>query len=273
MERFIRTVHRDDDIFLMTFSNRPELQQDFTSDRDLLARALRRVRTGGGTALYDALELGLRKIKHGTQDKKAILLLTDGQDTSSETTLDETQLAIRESELLVYSLGISPSGATLSERRPFPDPTGPTGPGPSRGPSRGGGISLPFPTIPGIPVPGNPGGGTRIPGRRPAFPEPAPAPQGRTRVQIGDDTVDMNVLDSFADASGGKAWLLSGNWSDNRGSEIQRVLDEIASELRNQYSIGYYPPHDLKDGKWHRIEIRAKNRRYHVRARKEYFGK
>ena len=78
----------------------------------------------------------------------------------------------------------------------------------------------------------------------------------------------MNVLDSFADASGGKAWLLSGNWTDNRGSEIQNVLDEIASELRNQYSIGYYPSHDLNDGKWHRIEIRAKDRHYHVRSRK-----
>src|SRR5262245_47038765 len=56
VERFIRTIHRDDDIFLMTFSNRPELLQDFTNDREKLARALRRVRVSGGTALYDALE-------------------------------------------------------------------------------------------------------------------------------------------------------------------------------------------------------------------------
>jgi Ca-activated chloride channel family protein len=82
----------------------------------------------------------------------------------------------------------------------------------------------------------------------------------------------MNVLDSFADASGGKAWLLSGNWMDNRGSEIQNILDEIASELRSQYSIGYYPNHPLNDGKWHRIDIRTKNKHYYVRARKEYFG-
>jgi Ca-activated chloride channel family protein len=92
-------------------------------------------------------------------------------------------------------------------------------------------------------------------------------------VQVGQDTVDMNVLDSFADASGGKSWLLSGSWTDNRGKEIDDVLDEIASELRNQYSIGYYPPHDMKDGKWHRIQIRTKNKHYLVRARKEYFGK
>lgn len=271
VERFIRTVHRDDDIFLLTFANRPELQQDFTDDRDKLARALRRVSVGGGTALYDALELSLRKIKHGIQDKKAVLLLTDGEDTSSETTFDETLTAIRESELLVYSLGISPSGGALTERTPFPVPT--NDPNGRRGPTSGGTIGIPFPTIPNFPIPQIPGGGgpTRTPGRFPAFPEPQ-RQGGNTRVQAGADTVDMKVLDDFADASGGKAWLLSGNWTDNRGREIQDALDEIAAELRNQYNIGYYPSHDLKDGKWHRIEIRTKDKRYRVRARKEYFG-
>ena len=266
VERFIRSVHREDDIFLMTFSNRPDLLQDFTDDREKLGRALRRVSVGGGTALYDALDLSLRKIKHGIQDKKAILLLTDGEDTTSESTFNDAETAVRESELLVYCLGISPSGSPLTERNPYP--TGPTGPTGRRDPRTGGGpIGLPFPTIPGIPIPG--GGGPRFPGRFPAFPEPQ-----RPRVQVGgQDTVDMQVLEAFATASGGKAWLLSGSWTENRGSEIQNVLDEIAAELRNQYSIGYYPPHDLKDGKWHRIEIRAKNKRYHVRARKEYFGK
>src|SRR5499426_1584210 len=128
VERFIRSVHREDDIFLMTFSNRPELLQDFTDDRDKLARALRRVVVGGGTALYDALDLSLRKIKHGIQDKKAILLLTDGEDTTSESTFNDAETSVRESELLVYCLGISPSGGPLSERNPYPGgPTGPTG--------------------------------------------------------------------------------------------------------------------------------------------------
>lgn len=270
VERFIRTVHQDDDIFLMTFSGRPQLQQDFTDDREKLARALRRVTVGGGTALYDALELSLQKIKQGIQDKKAILLLTDGQDTSSEATFEDARTTVRESELLVYALGISPSGRALSERSPIPSPIpgGPSDPNGRRGPT-GGTIGIPFPW----PIPGIPGGGTgpRIPGRIPAFPE-SQRP-GRTTVQIGQDSVDMRVLETFADASGGKAWLLSGNWTDNRGSEIEDVLDQIAAELRNQYSIGYYPPHNLNDGKWHRIQIRTKDRRYHVRARKEYFGR
>src|SRR6266480_3619354 len=94
VERFIRSIHRDDDIFLMTFANRPDLRQDFTNDRERLARALNHVMVGGGTALYDALELSLRKVKHGIQDKKAILLITDGEDTSSETTFEEAERAV-----------------------------------------------------------------------------------------------------------------------------------------------------------------------------------
>jgi len=55
------------------------------------------------------------------------------------------------------------------------------------------------------------------------------------------ESVDMDVLHAFADSSGGKAWLVSGK-KDSRTNQIQEALDEIASELRNQYSIGYYPP-------------------------------
>src|SRR5207244_8041247 len=132
-----------------------------TDDRERLARALRRGTVGGGTALYDALYDGLRKIKRGTHDKKAILLLTDGEDTSSENTFEETERSVRESEILVYCLGISPSGSPLTERNPLPIPGGPTGPnGPNgrRGPTNPGpAIGFPFPTIPGIPIPGIPG--------------------------------------------------------------------------------------------------------------------
>jgi Ca-activated chloride channel homolog len=82
----------------------------------------------------------------------------------------------------------------------------------------------------------------------------------------------MNVLNAFADVSGGKAWLLSGNWTEGRVNQIDQIMDEIAAELRNQYTIGYYPDHTFADGKWHRIEIRMKNPKYKVRTRKEYFG-
>jgi Ca-activated chloride channel family protein len=248
VERFTRMIHEDDDIFLMTFADTPRLRQDFTDDRQAFAAALRQLRVAGGTALYDALAEGLRKVRTGKHSKKAILLITDGQDTSSYLDFDRAASHVRESEILVYALGIAPSFEAMSERVPVP--TGPrTGPSTRRRPRI---------NIPGIP--GIPDWPFELQQRR----RPAPGSQA------GMDTVDMDVLNAFADASGGKAWLLSSN--TDRNNRMQDALDEIADELRNQYSIGYYPPHPLKDGKWHRIEIRTTNPRYNVRARKDYFG-
>ena len=59
----------------------------------------------------------------------------------------------------------------------------------------------------------------------------------------------------------------------NKFDKLREAFDQIANELRSQYSIGYYPTHTLQDGKWHRIEVKMKNPHYHVRSRKEYFGK
>jgi Ca-activated chloride channel family protein len=108
VDRFIRQIHEDDEAFLITFSGEPVLRQDFTADRDKLSQALRRIPATGGTALYDALTTALLKIRSGRHNKRALLVITDGQDTSSAAKLDEVLQRIRESQLLVYPVGISP---------------------------------------------------------------------------------------------------------------------------------------------------------------------
>src|SRR5438034_6100809 len=108
VERFTRRVHENDEIFLITFSGQTVLRQDFTADREKLGQALRHLNATGGTALYDALSEGLAKIRTGRHHKQAILVITDGQDTASSAKFDEVLQSIRESELLVYPIGISP---------------------------------------------------------------------------------------------------------------------------------------------------------------------
>jgi Ca-activated chloride channel family protein len=139
IERFIGTLHEDDDVFVMTFSGNVALLQDLTSDRQELSRALRRVRAVGGTALYDALSEGLAKVYEGRHDKRAVLLLTDGDDTSSDLEFEETLEAVRKSELLVYPLGIDPTRfGDPSEHVTFDWPLSPIPGAPGLGKSAGG---------------------------------------------------------------------------------------------------------------------------------------
>jgi Ca-activated chloride channel family protein len=107
VERFSRRIHQNDEIFLITFSGRAVLRQDFTDDREKLSQALRHVNATGGTALYDALNEGVAKVRSGRHTKRAILLITDGQDTASTAKLEDVLLSIRESDLLIYPVGIS----------------------------------------------------------------------------------------------------------------------------------------------------------------------
>jgi VWFA-related protein len=266
IDRFLQTLEPDDDIFLMSFAGGVRLEQDFTNDRKKLASALRRVHLSNGTALYDAVEKSLRKVRDGHHEKKAILLVTDGEDTASLNSLDEALRNVRSSEVLVYCLGISPGAfGSVTTRGPYPQPGqgGPTG-GPTGipgGGTNGGRTNGSVITLPGgiqIPLPGN--------GRR-QFPSGNPGGGGG-----GLDSVDMSVLNSIANASGGKAWLITSNSVNGGNSQLDNALDEISSELRSQYTIGYHPAHLMNDGKWHRVDVQMKNSRYNVRSRKEYFG-
>lgn len=250
VDRFLRDIHPEDDIFLMTFDTSVRVRQDFTSNRDKLWDALDKIRLSSGTALYDAVVDGAEKVRKGKHTKKAILLISDGVDTTSDRDASFARIAVRESEVLVYALGISADAnvrAPMTERSPIPS-------GGTRTPLPIPGVTSP--TIP-IPMPG--------PGRR-QFPGGGTTGGNRTSM----DTVDMDILETFAEASGGRAWLIT---PDTRRNRLQDALDEIAEELRSQYSLGYYPAHSLSDGKWHRIELTLKNFDYHIRYKRDYLGK
>src|SRR6185503_6485805 len=94
VDRFLRGIHADDDIFLMTFDTSVKVRQDFTSDRDKLSKALDDVGLSSGTSLYDGVIDGLDKLRKGKYPKKAILLITDGLDTTSQSGFDRTRIAV-----------------------------------------------------------------------------------------------------------------------------------------------------------------------------------
>jgi len=265
IDHFLQTLEPEDDIFLMSFAGGVKLEQDFTSDRRKLTSSLRRVQLSSGTSLYDAVEKSLRKVREGQHEKKAILLVTDGVDTTSLISFDEALRSVRVSEVLVYCLGISPGGfSRVPTRSPSPPVSQPGqgGPtigipgGPTGGPTNGSVITLPGGIQ--IPLPG--------PSRR-QFPTGNPGGGGSNL-----DSVDMKVLNSIASSSGGKAWLITSNSVNGTNPQLENALDEISAELRSQYTIGYHPTHPLNDGKWHRVEVRMKDPRYTARSRKEYFG-
>lgn len=101
----IRASKPDDEFFVIAFNERPDLLQDFSSDRKLLQESLKGVQAGGSTALYDAIYTGLKHLQRGQHDKKALLVVTDGADNSSTATLKNLLQFIREEHVTIYVVG------------------------------------------------------------------------------------------------------------------------------------------------------------------------
>ena len=123
LDRFLyELLDRDDEIFLYRFSDQPTLLQGWTSDRQQLTRALGRISPNGGTAMYDGVAEAIPLAETGRHRKKAIVVISDGNDTSSQTTVSELRQLIRESEVMVYAIGIDGESETPFRRPPQTQP-------------------------------------------------------------------------------------------------------------------------------------------------------
>ena len=228
-------LDKEDEIFLYRFSNYPVLLQGWTTDRQLLGRVIDRVTPNGGTAMYDAVAEAVPLAQEGQFRKKAIVVISDGNDTGSQTTIRELKQQIRESEVLVYAIGIDGvSEAPTYRRAPQPQPR----------------LPIPFP----FPVPGR--GGRR-------FPLMLGAQGGSWRITPGDDRVNIAALRDMTDDSGGRTEVIR----DAR--DLNPATASVADELSKQYYLGYQASGN-KDGRWHTIRVEVRSGRYTVRARKGY---
>ncbi len=102
---FIRASNSQDQVFLIGFNEQVELIQDYTIDIDEVADALDNIVVTGGTALYDAIYIGVQKAQAGTKPKKAIVVITDGEDRDSYYKLDELVAKVQESDVQVFCVG------------------------------------------------------------------------------------------------------------------------------------------------------------------------
>lgn len=249
VDRFLTTLLApEDEIFFYKFSNFPELLQDWTTDRQRLSRAIRRINAGGGTAMLDALAESVPLAQTGQHRKRAILLISDGNDTDSQSSQSEVKQLIRESEVMVYAIGIDGQGETTfnppvtrqpPSRPPFPSPF----PG-GRRPRGPGGVGLP---------------------QLPQFQWPFPPQGGTTIRRAADDRVNAHALREITDDSGGRTEIV------RTGRDLDPATANIADELSRQYYLGYSST-TVKDGRWHVIRVETRDKSLKVRARRGYIA-
>jgi Ca-activated chloride channel family protein len=231
IDRFVHDLLGvEDELFFLEFANRPHLLQEWTTDRRAISSAVARVRPAGGTAMYDAVADAVPMASIGKHPKKAILVISDGNDTNSRIAVGELRQIIRESEVLVYALGVDGT-AVLTRRQPRIMPP------------------LPRPPFP-------------IPGRVPQRPFPPIVVGRRATVQRGE-RVDAEALRRMTDDSGGRTEIVRGF------GDLGAATARIADELSKQYYLGYASP-GKRDGRWHEIRVEAKGRGLTVRARRGY---
>jgi len=181
LNAFVQTCHNNDDFFLVTFNQRPALAAEF-SDGNTVMNKLESAYASGGTALYDAIYMGLGEIPRGRHNKRALLIISDGEDTTSRHSYGELTRMLKEANVQVYCIGIlSPMYLVFGD------------------------------TL---------------------------------------NTQGTAILDEIAKQTGGKSFF------PRKQKELENIVTRIALELRRQYSIGYLPTNQDRNGKWRKVKIR-----------------
>jgi VWFA-related protein len=241
----------DDEVFVYRFSDEAVLVQGWTRDRQQLRQLLGGIHPSGETALYDTVAESIPLTKGGQHRKKALVVISDGNDTASSTSVSEVQRQIRDSEILVYAVGIDGNAET---GRAAPSPVRPRFPP----------IQLGFPW----------GGGRRGPGGRvpPRQPLP-PAPPGPVLPPVGggggsgswgfEEPVNEAALRAMTDDSGGRTEIV------RSARDLTPATTSIADELSRQYYLAYQSSAP-RDGRWHDIRVEVRKGTYHVRARRGF---
>lgn len=227
---FVNQLKPEDRVMVIAFDDSIDVLTKPTNDREALTRAIRRTRTGGGTRLYDAVHQVINKHFKGITGRKAIVLFTDGVDTTShQASYDSTLREAEELDALIYPVAYDTRSGLL---------------GGGGGVWGSGGPRIPFPGSGGGVITGTPGGRGG----------PSPADYQRARM----------YLNELALRTGGRLY------NGNSMLGVSQAFAHVADELRRQYSLGYYPRLNGQAGQRRRIKVRVNQPNLVVQARESY---
>lgn len=291
---FTEQLQTADRIKLISFDDVVRDLSDFTSDRATLQGAISSTRPGKGTRLYDAMEVALKALER-VKGRKAIVIFTDGVDWHSERvkyednyrmieeagviiypirydTREETERLVRQQQQSgqVVDLGSILGGGTTTPTT-FPGGTIPTG-GTGTG-GQPGTVSLPGPITISRGPGSDPTTDRRGPDASSRYPDPRNDPNASARDRENQNIKIMldqayfwadSYLNDLANKSGGR--LLR---ADTLGS-LPNAFGQVASELRTQYSLGYYPTKPARDGKFRKVQVKTTRKGIALRSRPGY---
>ena len=106
----VKDSNREDEVFIVNFNDDAYIDnpdhQDFLTDIDKMQEALRRIDSRGGTAMRDAIDKSIEHLKKAHKEKKVLVVVTDGVDNASTIPLEDLVRDARQSEVLIYSVGL-----------------------------------------------------------------------------------------------------------------------------------------------------------------------
>src|SRR5579863_5253406 len=113
--QFCEAANPQDEFFLITFADTPQLITDFTTSAEHIENDLLTTRSKGKTSLLDAIYMGVRKMRNARYGRKALLILSDGGDNHSRYTEKDVKSALRQGDVMVYAVGTYERYASTQE--------------------------------------------------------------------------------------------------------------------------------------------------------------
>jgi len=233
---FVNQLRPDDKVMIVSFDDDIRVLSELTSDRNRLRQAILRTQTGEGTRLYDALDLVMNQRLNQITGRKAIVLFTDGVDTTSRNSSYASNVRdAEELDALIYPL----------QYDTYTDVNG-------GGPIWSGGGRVPGP----IDIFGQIFGGIGRGGRR------SRSGSSKSEYQLAD-----RYLRELAQRTGARGYQADST------QNLSYAFANIAEELRRQYSLGYYPKNAPQPGERRQIRVRVDQPNLAVRTRDSYIFK